>query len=446
MRIYENAFPTTYEEIRTWYPVWYWEVLDMDAIWRVFGAQLNGIQSDIILMVENNFIEHADAATITRLEEFYGITHPFPRTLVERRAVLIGFVRGRGHIGRAQIIEILSIFTTGDIDVSFSRPGTIGVTVTRDFGDMFSLADIHTILDNRIPAHLSLDVIDSPQPISAYNENRFIFRALWAYEFRIINRTAKLTGPALDGGKLLDGSWLLGSTGPGIGFVNFRVKARIDNRGEIAYGYRLNGRALPREDIPLLNGKLMLDGVWPLRGLSLLLDGSWPLRAGGLTALAGMAGRKLSMGVFRFRNESVLKLHPVHFFFRFLNHTAGFSGSALDGEHPLDGFWLLESDPPGLGFTDFSVRTRVSNWIDHAYGETLDGSRGLDSMWELYADRKRIHGTMASRALAMGVYDVRNNNALGQVTLTQTSVWSLDGVAILDGARILDKLTIKEVV
>lgn len=421
MRIFENAWPTTYEEIKTWYPVWYRDVLDMDAIWRVMGGQMDRIQADLIQMVENNFIEFADAPTITRLEAFFGIVHPFPRTLVERRAVLIGFVRSLGRIGRPQIIEIISLFTSGEIDVRFSRPGAIDVTVTRDFGDMFNLADIHMILGHRIPAHLTLGVVDLPRSVWVRNENNFIFRNLWMYSFRIINKTARMTGILLDGEHMLDGSWELDMhMAAGINFIDFHVKARIENQGEVVYGPQLTSENL--------------------------LDGSWLLYAGRLRTLSGMAGRYLAMSVFRFTNENTLRLQPFNFFFRFINRTASFSGPVLDGEHLLDGNWPLESTPPGIGFVNFSMRVRVSNWITHAYGEILDGSRNLDGVWTLYADSKKIHGTLANRALNMGAYNVPNSNTLGQVTLTQSTVWSLDGATVLDGARNLDKHIIKEVV
>ena len=156
MLLYENAFSSTYEEIKTWYPVWYRDVFEMDAIWRAFGGKLDEIQAGLIRMVNNNFIDFMDIYAVTRLENFLGIVHTFPRTLVERRTILRGFILGTGRIGRQTIIEILSLFTSGEIDVVFSRPGMIIVTVTRDSDDTFNSFDIDMVLGHRIPAHLGL--------------------------------------------------------------------------------------------------------------------------------------------------------------------------------------------------------------------------------------------------------------------------------------------------
>ena len=154
MLIYENAFPSTYEEIKTWYPVWYHEVLDMDALWQVFGGQLDEIQAGIVRAVDNNFIDFADARTITRLEDFLRIRHDSPLTLEERRNILRAFILGRGHIGRAEIKAIVGLFTDGATEVGFTQGGIITVDITHS--GTVNFAGIYMVLGMRIPAHLAL--------------------------------------------------------------------------------------------------------------------------------------------------------------------------------------------------------------------------------------------------------------------------------------------------
>lgn len=398
MLIYENSFPSTYEEIKTWYPVWYREVLEMDALWRVFGGQMDKIQADLVRMVENNFIEFADAPTITRLEAFFGIVHPFPRTLVERRAVLIGFVRGRGHIGRPQIIEIISLFTSGEIDVAFSRPGKIDVTVTRDFGDMFNLADIHLILGHRVPAHLTLGVIDLPRPVRVTNRNDFIFRDLLMLRFRIANITALRI--LLNGERGLDGSWLLG-TGiiHGKNFIDFHAAAIVRNYGIIGDGARLDGRNL-------LNGSFFLNGqkFGPLRGIS---------------------AQQLDLGIFRIPNK--------------FNVTSGVFFPAIRARNTGD-FQTRRLD----------IKASIINSGMAKAGILLDGQKSLDGSWPLSKWRNLLNGLTAQR-LDLGVYKLNTDNRLGAGVLTKTSAWSLGGQLKLDsgdsagGVQTLEKLIIKEV-
>ena len=42
--LYDNAYFSVYEEIKRFYPVWYWDVLEMDCIWRAQGKQLDQVR------------------------------------------------------------------------------------------------------------------------------------------------------------------------------------------------------------------------------------------------------------------------------------------------------------------------------------------------------------------------------------------------------------------
>ena len=288
MRIYENAHLSTYDEFKTWYPVWYQEIREMDAIWKTMGAQMDDIQASLIRLVDNNFIEFADAPTLTKFEEAFDVTHSIPRTLAERRAIILGFIRGRGSLGRPQIIDLLALFTQGVVRVEFIRPGFINVVVTRDFDDPFKPSDIHLILDGRIPAHLTLFVTDSPLPVRLVNQNRFSLNSLLMFNFAIRN----ITAPRLldDGPTLLDGTWLLNglnslTQGPillthGIGFPEFQVALTVRNSQrlaaqDVAFGtYRLQNAnnlgssVLIKAESWVLDGGQHLDATRPLGPIS----------------------------------------------------------------------------------------------------------------------------------------------------------------------------------
>ena len=66
MRLYENSVPNTYDEIKTWYPVWYRDVLEMDALWQALGSQLDKVRNGIIQAIDNNFIDRADTETLAK--------------------------------------------------------------------------------------------------------------------------------------------------------------------------------------------------------------------------------------------------------------------------------------------------------------------------------------------------------------------------------------------
>ena len=99
MGLYDNAWPHVYEEIRRFYPVWYRDVLEMDAIWRAQGVELDGVRATVEALIDNGYIMTADLRTIASLEAFLHINPSPGQTLQERRQVVATYVRGQDHIG-----------------------------------------------------------------------------------------------------------------------------------------------------------------------------------------------------------------------------------------------------------------------------------------------------------------------------------------------------------
>jgi|GEM_PF-2340448 len=250
MRLYDNALPSKYEEIKTWYPVWYRDVREMDALWRAFGAHMDDMQLANIRAVNNHFIAKMDAQTVAKLEKALRITYSGPRTLVERRNVLLALWIPNNHIGYREIIELIQVFTAGEIDVTFDS-GFIRITITRNFSDPFNMYDTNMILRSRIPAHLELCLTDIMLPVRVVNWNRF--RLInFQVQFIFRNRSVWTRKPMLDGVQRLDGTWLLDSTRLGMGMHNI-----------IFSSYRFSTR-------PRLRARAITDSRW-------YLDGSWSL-------------------------------------------------------------------------------------------------------------------------------------------------------------------------
>ena len=159
MGLYDNAWPHVYEEIKRFYPVWYRDVLEMDAIWRAQGTELDGVRATVEALIDNGYIMTADLRTIISLEAFLHI-HPTPsQTLQERRQVVATYVRGQDHIGAPEIKSIAGAFTSGVVDVEFAL-GIISVMVSHPVTETFDLDACRALLLARIPAHLSLALVE----------------------------------------------------------------------------------------------------------------------------------------------------------------------------------------------------------------------------------------------------------------------------------------------
>ena len=204
MRLYDNALSSRYEELKTFYPVWYRDVLEMDALWRVFGNRLDEVQAGIVQAIGNCYINTADEEAIKKLEDFLYVTYDGPRTLPERRALVASFFIGNGHIGEKEIKELMAGFTNGEISVALVG-GTVEISVSREISDRFNLADSTYVILKRIPAHLGLSFSDVLLPITLTNKEQF-----WLRKFRAATSVYNgIFAPPifLDGRRKLDGAW-----------------------------------------------------------------------------------------------------------------------------------------------------------------------------------------------------------------------------------------------
>ena len=196
MRLYDNSLASHYEEFKSWYPVWYWGVHEMDVLWRLMGKKFDELRVALLQAVDNCFLTTADSETLADIEQFLFIKYDGPRTLEERRLFLISLFAGRGHIGEKEIRETVAMFTAGEITIALVG-GRLEITALRELSERSNLADCVYLLQNRLPAHLRLIFNDSLLPIQFKTLNSFRlnrFRAFWKDMWK------------LDGSHKLDGS------------------------------------------------------------------------------------------------------------------------------------------------------------------------------------------------------------------------------------------------
>ena len=89
--LYPNGFPSAYEELKTFYPVFYRDVFEMDAIWRAAGGGLDEIEDGVDAVVNNNFVSLMDTDALAQMETFLGIPLNQKRTLEARRKLVASY-------------------------------------------------------------------------------------------------------------------------------------------------------------------------------------------------------------------------------------------------------------------------------------------------------------------------------------------------------------------
>lgn len=154
--LYPNGFPSAYEELKTFYPVFYRDVFEMDAIWRTCGGGLDQIEDDVDRVAGSTYIALMDETALAQMEAFLGIPKDASRTLEERRKLVSSYFLGTGHFGANEIKEITRAFTEGDCEVSF-KDGEVYIHIKADITDTPPADDYYYILRKKIPAHLGIN-------------------------------------------------------------------------------------------------------------------------------------------------------------------------------------------------------------------------------------------------------------------------------------------------
>lgn len=154
--LYPNGFPDAYEELKTFYPVFYRDVFEMDAIWRTCGGGLDEIETNVDRVANSTFISMMDETALSRMEQFLGIPFDSKRTLEERRSLAASYFLGTGHFGAPEIKELTRAFTDGKCTVSFGG-GVVYIHIKADISDTPQADDYYFMLRKKTPAHLGLN-------------------------------------------------------------------------------------------------------------------------------------------------------------------------------------------------------------------------------------------------------------------------------------------------
>ncbi len=161
---YENGFDSCYEELITFYPIFYKEIFEMNEILKIYGNLADIIQKNIDIMLSDNYIQTADESAITRLEKFLYINTDKTKSLDERRRFVLSFFIGFGRISATKIKAIIKNYTNADVDVKFKRFDEKGnnclyVTCDRGMENNLKMYDISEILTKKIPTHIFLNIL-----------------------------------------------------------------------------------------------------------------------------------------------------------------------------------------------------------------------------------------------------------------------------------------------
>lgn len=155
MRLYENDPYNGLERLQRTAQNFYDDVLEVRAIWDTQGVVYDDMRTRIVRAIENCIIRTADADALTKYERFLEIWYDegLPDIDFRRAMVAAAFVATR-HIGRPEILELLSLFTKREGRVEFDD-GVVSIWVDGYLSDEGAFL---RMLEKKLPAHLGLRV------------------------------------------------------------------------------------------------------------------------------------------------------------------------------------------------------------------------------------------------------------------------------------------------
>lgn len=159
LKFYDNQFENNYEELLTYYPLFYRQVYEMKEILKAQGRLVDGLEENINQIYLNNFIDYADDNTIGNLEQFLKIDLNKGRTIEERRRFVKSFLVGFGKVSASRIAEMIRSYTGARVDIRFEPFDEIGnnmlyIDFQRGDEPTLYMSDINLLLSKRIPAHI----------------------------------------------------------------------------------------------------------------------------------------------------------------------------------------------------------------------------------------------------------------------------------------------------
>lgn len=179
---YNKYFKSNYEELITYYPKFYRDVLEMMAILEAEGNLADDMEDNIEQVFNNCFIDTADENTIGNLEKFLYLGLYKQRSLEERRRLVKSLFVGGGKISASMISEMIAAYTGAAVSCRFEPFDEFGnnklyIDFSRGNEKTLYMSDILTLIERRIPAHIEYRtaVVYSFPVVVERNKSSYVF-------------------------------------------------------------------------------------------------------------------------------------------------------------------------------------------------------------------------------------------------------------------------------
>lgn len=157
MKFY-NKTRGNYEELLSYYPLFYGGIREMTELLKVHGQLADNLESSIERIFSDCFIDTAGSDVIACYERIIGIETDSTKSLDERRSLVKSHLIGTGKISASLIEEMIGVYTGASAEctlgVTPDGGGCLYIKAERGSKSFINLADICALLSAKLPAHL----------------------------------------------------------------------------------------------------------------------------------------------------------------------------------------------------------------------------------------------------------------------------------------------------
>ena len=171
LNLYNRYYQNNYEELITYYPLFYREIYEMKEILKAQGKLADDLEACIERILSDCFIDTADSGVITSYENILGIKSDLGKPLEERRRLVKAYLVGSGKASATSVCEMIKTYTGAEAECSFSpydEKGNNVLNILAEHGNsqLINIKDINVLLSEKLPAHIQYNLsINSVVPI-----------------------------------------------------------------------------------------------------------------------------------------------------------------------------------------------------------------------------------------------------------------------------------------
>lgn len=161
--LYDNDYyARTYDELVTFYPTYYKDVQEMQAILEAEGELADDVKMNIERVLGDCFIDTADEQTIAELEVFLHIHLHGDRSLADRRRLVKSYFVGSGKLSSSLLSDIIGTYTGSTSESRFEPYDIAGnnalyIDTERGAESNFYASDIMELIRAKLPAHIPFE-------------------------------------------------------------------------------------------------------------------------------------------------------------------------------------------------------------------------------------------------------------------------------------------------